>query len=143
VGSSSLVSVLLYNWLYGVLFFVFLAFMVYGVLRRIGCGSCYLCKSYTSGFGRLSGVFFGRGFVKKGSVGYRLGVVVFIYFLLLPMPVGLLAISLLGAFSFVKVLVLVCLLAEAIYSLTTWYNSSTATKKRDLGEGFKRLNIKY
>ena len=81
--------------------------------------------------------------MKKGSVGYRLGVVVFIYFLLLPMPVGLLAISLLGAFSFVKVLVLVCLLAEAIYSLTTWYNSSTATKKRDLGEGFKRLNIKY
>ncbi len=48
--------------------------MVYAVLRRIGCSSCYKCKACTSGFGRLAGAFFGKGFVKKESVGNRLGV---------------------------------------------------------------------
>jgi hypothetical protein len=52
-----------------------------------------------------------------------------VYFLLLPLPVGLLAVSLFSMFSTVKVLVLVCLLALAAYSLTTWFNRSTATKK--------------
>jgi hypothetical protein len=122
-------SVLLYNWLYGWVYLLLLAFMVYAVLRRIGCGSCYQCKTCTSGFGRLAGAFFGKGFVKKASIGNRLGVVAFIYFLLLPLPAALLSISLLSAFSFVKVLVLICLLALAVYSLTTLYNSSTAAKK--------------
>jgi hypothetical protein len=122
-------SVLLYNWLYGWVYLLLLAFMVYAVLRRIGCGSCYQCKTCTSGFGRLAGAFFGKGFVKKASIGNRLGVVAFIYFLLLPLPAALLSISLLNAFSFVKVLVLICLLAVAAYSLITWYNSSTAAKK--------------
>ena len=123
------ISVLLYTWLYSWLYLLLLAFIVYAVLRRIGCGSCYQCKTCTSGFGRLAGVFFGRGFVKKASVGNRIGVIAFIYFLLLPLPAALLSISLVNAFSFVKVLVLVCLLAVSVYSLTTWYNSSTAAKK--------------
>jgi hypothetical protein len=122
-------SVLLYNWLYGWVYLLLLAFMVYAVLRRIGCGSCYQCKTCTSGFGRLAGAFFGKGFVKKASIGNRLGVVTFIYFLLLPLPAALVSFSLLSAFSFVKVLVLICLLAVAAYSLTTWYNSSTVAKK--------------
>jgi len=123
------ISVLLYTWLYSWLYLILSAFMVYAVLRRIGCGSCYQCKTCTSGFGRLAGVFFGRGFVKKASVGNRIGVIAFIYFLLLPLPATLLSISLVNAFSFVKVLVLVCLLAVSVYSLTTWYNSSTVAKK--------------
>ena len=122
-------SVLLYNWLYSWVYLLLLAFIVYAVLRRIGCGSCYQCKTCTSGFGRLAGVFFGKGFVKKASVGNRIGVIAFIYFLLLPLPATMLSISLVNTFSFVKVLVLVCLLAVSVYSLTTWYNSSTATKK--------------
>jgi hypothetical protein len=122
-------SVLLYNWLYGWVYLVLLGFMVYALLRRIGCGSCYQCKTCTSGFGRLAGAFFGKGFVKKASVGNRLVVVAFIYFLLLPLPAALLSISLSNAFTFVKVLVLICLLAVAAYSLTTLYNSSTAPKK--------------
>jgi hypothetical protein len=122
-------SVLLYNWLYGWVYLVLLTFMVYALLRRIGCGSCYQCKTCTSGFGRLAGAFFGKGFVKKASIGNRLGVVAFIYFLLLPLPVALLSISLLNAFTFVKVLVLICLLALAAYSLTTLFNCSTVPKK--------------
>lgn len=122
-------SVLLYNWLYGWVYLVLLAFMVYALLRRIGCGSCYQCKTCTSGFGRLAGAFFGKGFVKKASIGNRLGVVAFIYFLLLPLPAALLSISLLNAFTFVKVLVLICLLALATYSLTTLFSCSTVPKK--------------
>ena len=122
-------SVLFYNFLYGWLYLVLLAFMIYAVLRRLGCSSCYKCKACTSGFGRLAGVFFGRGFVKKESVGNRLGLVAFVYLLLFPLPTVLLSVSLLGSFSFIKVLVLACLLALAAYSLTTWFNSSTTTKK--------------
>jgi hypothetical protein len=125
----SFFSVLLYNQLYGWLYLVVLAVIIYAVLRRIGCSSCYKCKACTSGFGRLAGVFFGKGFVKKESVGNRLGFVAFIYVLLLPLPAVLLSISLLDVFSYVKVLVLVCLLAVAAYSLTTWSNRSTATNK--------------
>ncbi len=125
----SFFSVLFYNFLYGWLYLVFLAFIIYAVLRRLGCSSCYKCKACTSGFGRLAGAFFGKGFVKKESVGNRLGLVALVYFLLLPLPAVLLSVSLLGVFSYVKVLVLVCLLAVAVYSLTTWFNSSTATKK--------------
>ena len=128
------ISVLLYTWLYSWLYLILSAFMVYAVLRRIGCGSCYQCKTCTSGFGRLAGVFFGRGFVKKASVGNRIGVIAFIYFLLLPLPAALLSISLVNAFSFVKVLVLVCLLAVSVYSLTTCTTVQQQPKRVDLGE---------
>lgn len=124
-------SVLFYNFIYGWLYLVLLAFVVYAVLRRLGCGNCYKCKACTSGFGRLAGVFFGKGFVKKDSLGNRLvlAAAAAVYVLLLPLPAGLLAVSLFSAFSIVKVLVLVCLLAVAVYSLTTWYSYSTATEK--------------
>ncbi len=122
-------SFLLYSFLYSWLYLIFLAFMVYAVLRRLGCSSCYKCKACTSGFGKLSGAFFGRGFVKKESVGNRIGLVAFVYLLLLPIPATLLSVSLFDSFSYLKVLVLVCLFAVAIYSLTTWSKRSTATKK--------------
>jgi hypothetical protein len=122
-------SVLFYNFIYGWLYLVLLAFVVYAVLRRLGCSSCYKCKVCTSGFGRLAGVFFGRGFVKKESVGNRLVLAAAVYFLLLPIPAGLLAVSLFDAFSIVKVLVLIFLLALAAYSFTTWSNRSKVTKK--------------
>lgn len=122
-------SLLFYNQLYGWLYLLAEAFIVYAVLRRLGCSSCYKCKACTSGFGRLAGAFFGKGYVKKESVGNRIGLVAFVYFLLLPLPAALLSISLLSSFSYVKVLVLVCLLAVAAYSLTTLSNRSTTNKK--------------
>lgn len=122
-------GVLFYNQLYGWFYLVVLTVVVYAVLRRIGCSSCYKCKVCTSGFGRLAGTFFGKGLVKKESVGNRLGFVAFIYLLLLPLPAVLLSLSVLNSFSYIKVLVLVCLLAVSAYSLTTWYTRSTVTKK--------------
>ncbi len=115
---------LFYNPLYGWIYLVALAFIIYIILRRLGCNSCYRCKTCTSGFGRLAGAFFGKGFVKKESVGNRIGVIAFVYFLLLPLPAAVLLFVLSAAFSYVEVLVLVCLLAVATYSFTTWLHRS-------------------
>lgn len=112
---------IIYSWLYLILD----AVVIYVILRRLGCSSCYRCKACTSGFGRLAGAFFGRGFVKKESVGNRIGFVGFVYFLLLPLPVALLVLSILQAFTVPKVLILVCLLALGTYSFSTWYTRST------------------
>ena len=122
-------GILFYNQIYGWLYLLLEALVIYLVLRRLGCSSCYKCKTCTSGFGRLAGAFFGKGYVKKESVGNRLGLTVFIYFLLFPLPATILFFSLSKAFSFLKLLVLVCLLAIAAYSLTTWYTRSTVNQK--------------
>jgi hypothetical protein len=118
-------DVLFYNIIYGWLYLIVEAAVIYGILRRLGCRNCSKCKVCTIGFGRLAGAFFGRGFIKKESVGNRIGVIAFVYFLLLPLPVALLVLSMPQAFSVLKVLVLVCLLAISAYSLTTWYTRST------------------
>ncbi len=121
-------GIFFYNQIYGWLYLLAEVAIIYLILRRLGCSSCYKCKSCTSGFGRLAGAFFGKGYVKKESVGNRFGIIAFVYFLLLPLPASVLFFSLSEAFSFLKVLVLVCLLAVAVYSLTTWYNRSTVNQ---------------
>ena len=120
----SFFGIFFYNQIYGWLYLLAEIAIIYLILRRLGCSSCYKCKSCTSGFGRLAGAFFGKGYVKKESVGNRLGMIAFVYFLLLPLPATVLFFSLSNAFSFLKVLVLVCLLAVAVYSLTTWFKRS-------------------
>jgi hypothetical protein len=127
-------GMLFYNQIYGWLYLLLEACVIYLILRRLGCSSCYKCKTCTSGFGRLAGAFFGKGHIKKESVGNRLGLIAFIYFLLLPLPAAILFFSLSQAFSFPKLLVLVCLLAIAAYSLTTWLPVQQLTKNNDSGE---------
>ena len=68
------------------LYLIAVAGIIYAILRRLGCSSCYRCKTCTSGFGRLAGAFFGKGYVKKESVSNRFGIIAFIYFLLCPVP---------------------------------------------------------
>jgi hypothetical protein len=116
----SFLGVFLYNQIYGYLDLIILAFIIYAILRRLGCSSCYKCKTCTSGFGRLAGAFFGKGHIKKESVGNRLGLIGFVYFLLLVLPTVLLSLSLLASFAYVKIFVLACLLALAIASFSTW-----------------------
>jgi hypothetical protein len=105
------------NQLYGYVYILGVAALIYLILRRLGCNSCYMCKTCTSGFGRLAGSFFGRGFVRKASVGNRWGIVGFTYLLLAPVPAAALAFSLSISFSVVDLLVLVCVLFLAFYSL--------------------------
>jgi len=118
-------SVTFYNQLYGWLYLIFLFVTVYAILRRLGCSSCYLCKDCTSGFGRLAGIFFGKGYVKKQSVGNRLGWVIVVYVLLLPVPAAFLVMS---GFSFASLFVLCCLIALSTISLSTWYNKKLPRK---------------
>lgn len=109
-----------YSQIGGLVMLVFNSFLVYGILRRLGCGSCYLCKSCTSGFGRIAGAFFGTGQLKKGSVGNRKGIVAFVYLLLFPVPTAFLSFSLLQEFNVFKVLVLAGLLTISVQSAATW-----------------------
>jgi hypothetical protein len=118
-------GVLFYSQIYGWLYLIVEGVVIYGILRRLGCRNCNMCKGCTIGFGRLAGAFFGKGFVKKESVGRRIGLIAFVYFLLLPLPAALLVLSMLQGFSVLKVLVLVCLLVIGAYSLTTWHRRST------------------
>jgi hypothetical protein len=62
--------------------------MIFMILRRLGCSSCYYCKTCTSGFGRLAGAFFGTGYTKKESVGSRTGLLGFHLFSLVPIACG-------------------------------------------------------
>ena len=123
-------GMLFYNQIYGWLYLILEAILIYLILRRLGCSSCYKCKTCTSGFGRLAGAFFGKGYVKKESVGNRLGLIAFIYFLLLPLPAALIIGSLFQGFALLKIFVLIFLLAIAAYSLTTWYTRSTVHQKQ-------------
>jgi hypothetical protein len=114
-------NVLFYNYLWGWLYLVVLVFLVYGVLRQLGCvNGCYRCKNCSGGFGRLAGAFFGRGAIKWESVGRRLAFVAFLYVLLLPVPIAFLVLSPHGLVSLGGVFVLICLLLLAGISLFSW-----------------------
>jgi hypothetical protein len=49
--------------LIGLLFLVAAVALIFAILRRMGCSSCYYCKSCTMGFGKLADLFFGEGYM--------------------------------------------------------------------------------
>jgi hypothetical protein len=50
-----------FNPLLGWFFLVSAFVMIFVILRRLGCNSCYYCKTCTMGFGKLADLFFGSG----------------------------------------------------------------------------------
>jgi hypothetical protein len=118
-------SVFFYNQIAGWIYLLLLSFLFYAVLRRLSCNNCYQCKTCTSGFGRISGIFFGKGFVKKASVGNRLIFVIILYGLLFPVPLILLSLSFLEIFSILKVAVLIFLLCITFFSIFSWLSNSS------------------
>jgi hypothetical protein len=111
----SAVACWFFNPILGWLFLVSAFVLVFAILRRLGCSSCYYCKSCTMGFGKLSDLFFGRGYMAgiKSSAGLK---VVFVYGLLGLIPIGFLAVSIMQEFTAPKIVVLVFLLVLLIYS---------------------------
>jgi hypothetical protein len=101
-------------------FLIFAAFMVFAILRRLGCNTCAYCKSCTMGFGRLSAWFFGKRSNKDTRNKGGLAMVVIIYGLLAVIPAALLVFLILQAFSVLKVGALVGVLAFSLYSIATW-----------------------
>jgi hypothetical protein len=108
------------------LFLVFAAFMVFAILRRLGCGNCAFCKSCTMGFGRLAGWFFGKSSLKDTRNKGGLVMVVIIYALIALIPAAALSFSILQAFTVLKLGVLAGIVAFSLYSIATWRKSKAA-----------------
>ncbi len=113
-------SITITNQLYGVLFLVFSAAVVWLILRRAGCSSCYYCKSCTSGFGRLAGYFFGDRATKDMRNKTAVGFVGVVYFLLVSVPLLYLVSSLVQGFQPMPASLFVGLLLLTCYSAFTW-----------------------
>lgn len=109
-----------YNSLTFWLFLLFVASMVFAILRRLGCSTCAYCKSCTMGFGRLAGWFFGNRSTKDLHNKGGLAMVVIIYCLLALIPSAILAVSIFQAFTVLKFAVLIGILAISLYSIATW-----------------------
>ena len=104
-----------FNPIAGWLFLVVAFLLIFGVLRRLGCNSCYYCKSCTMGFGKIADLFFGEGYMIGVNSSGKLKVV-FVYGLLGVVPVGFLAVSVMQEFAVSKILVLALLLLFLVYS---------------------------
>ena len=106
-----------FNPLLGWFFLVSAFVMVFVILRRLGCNSCYYCKSCTMGFGKLADLFFGSGHMAGVNSSVRLKIV-FVYGLLGLVPLIFLAVSIMQEFAIVKIGVLAFLLFLLLYSGT-------------------------
>ena len=111
------ISCWFFNPLIGWLYFVFAFVLVFAILRKLGCNSCYYCKSCTMGFGKLSDLFLGSGYMAGVNSSVRLKVV-FGYGLLGLVPIIFLAVSIIQEFAVSKIAVLVFLLLILLYSGT-------------------------
>lgn len=117
----------LYNQVAGWLFLVSALIATYGGLKFLGClRPCYHCKKCTFGLGRISALFFGKRSLKDPKESYGMASAVFFYALLGPFPTMFLLISTAEAFTVLKIMVLLFLLAISLYSGSTW----RTTRKR-------------
>jgi hypothetical protein len=111
----SAVACWFFNILLGWIFLVFAFILVFVVLRRLGCSSCYYCKSCTMGFGKLADLFFGSG--RMAGVNSSLGLKIFFaYGLLGAVPIVFLAVSIMQEFAATKIAVLALLIVLLLYS---------------------------
>jgi len=106
-----------FNPLLGWFFLVSAFVMVFVILRRLGCNSCYYCKSCTMGFGKLADLFFGSGYMAGVNSSIKLKIV-FVYGLLGLVPIVFLAVSIMQEFAIAKIGVLASLLFLLLYSGT-------------------------
>ena len=111
----SAVACWFFNIILGWIFLVFAFILVFVVLRRLGCSSCYYCKSCTMGFGKLADLFFGSG--RMAGVNSSLGLKIFFaYGLLGAVPIVFLAVSIMQEFAATKIAVLALLIVLLLYS---------------------------
>jgi hypothetical protein len=111
------ISCWFFNPLVGWLFLVLALVLVFVILRRLGCNSCYYCKTCTMGFGKLSDLFFGTGTMAGVNSSVRLRLV-FVYGLLSIVPLAFLAVSIMQEFAASKIVALLLLLILLFYSGT-------------------------
>jgi hypothetical protein len=105
----------LFNPIMGWLFLVSVFVLVFITLRRLGCSSCYYCKSCTMGFGKLSDLFFGSGYMVGVNSSLPLKII-FVYILLGVVPIAFLAFSIMQGFAVNKLAFLAVLMLLLFYS---------------------------
>ena len=111
----SAVACWFFNQIFGWLFLVSAFILVFAVLRRLGCSSCYYCKTCTMGFGKLADLFFGSGYMAGVNSSLSLKIV-FVYGLLGMVPIAFLAFSIMQEPVATKIAVLVLILLLLFYS---------------------------
>jgi len=104
-----------FNQLLGWLFLISAFILIFAILRRLGCSSCYYCKSCTMGFGKLADLFFGQGYMAGINSSLTLKII-FVYGLLGIVPIAFLAVSILQGFAVTKIALLALLLLLLFYS---------------------------
>ena len=106
-----------FNPIIGWVFLVFAFVIIFAILRRLGCNSCYYCKSCTMGFGKLADLFFGSGRMEGVDPSLTLKAI-FVYGFLGIIPIVLLTHSIIQGFAALKIAVLAALLLLLVYSST-------------------------
>ena len=104
-----------FNSIIGWIFLIAAFALIFVILRRLGCGSCYYCKSCTVGFGKLADLFFGQGYMAGVNSSLTLRAI-FVYGLLGIVPIAFLVLSIIQALTIAKIAVLVLLLILLSYS---------------------------
>lgn len=104
-----------FNPIIGWLFLVSALILIFVILRRLGCSSCYYCKTCTIGFGKLADVFFGNGYMIGVNSSSTLRIF-FVYILMSVVPIALLAVSIIQGLAATKVVLLAVLLFLFLYS---------------------------
>jgi len=96
-------------------FFFGAAVLVYGLLRKRCCKTCYYCKTCTVGFGKLPELFFrNNGTENVDASGLKLFPLTYAYVSFIPIVAA--AFSIMQEFTLTKVAVLIVLLAIVVYS---------------------------
>ena len=104
-----------FNPILGLLFLVSAVVLIFAILRRMGCSSCYYCKSCTMGFGKLADLFFGEGYMAGVNSSLTLKII-FVYILLGVIPIAFITVSVIQDFAATKIAVLALLLVLLLYS---------------------------
>jgi hypothetical protein len=115
------IAILLFNLATGIIFLLITLIGIYGILKFLGCmRPCYNCKKCTFGMGRIAALYFGKRRLKDYKETYGIYTAIFFYTLLGPFPTAILIISTIQAFTVLKTVVLLCLLAISLFSASTW-----------------------
>jgi len=121
----------LINPLYGWLFLGFSAFVIYGIIRRMTCNSCYYCKSCTKGMTKLSLLFLGANHIPGLSKSSIVAMTIIVYVVLTLIPTGLLVSSIMAEYSLLKMLALAGLaVVSTVVILGILYNLAVKPKTK-------------
>ncbi len=103
--------------LIGLMYLITSFVLVYVVLRKLVCVNCYYYDKWCAiGFGKLSAIMFKKGRIEAfpTSIGMKLAPAT--YGLLIIVPLLLLLVSIIGGFSWYKIIVFVLLLIVSVYN---------------------------